>query len=715
MPRRKYDDESGHDADLFEPSPPVVTRDEALRISQQLGFLERRENPPLDDNEDDNNWENVEDEGAFIGINSVEVVVDASGDHYARHQRSLRRAEARARTQSKWKALEAQLTATYLHLQHHTRNWTNQPTFHSYLSNELDCQCSPEDLRKRRVDFIDLLSRTSKRTVRFCGCVPDVIRLLYLGYIGGSPQFPCTAFSVRLIQLHHHFWNHTSISTSGFIDALMAFLDLLCPVRLTPQQLKEKRTYKKNANRILRRPFSQAIDIYRRILLGQQALYEEGLGLTPHDISAAQCSRCFGPAEGEIKASPNEPDFIITMDGNFQHRHQSRASKDSPQEDQYPSSFIKPSQLEKEVVACNRTDAQANQIKTSCSDSHTAANDVRNSTSWDRCNDTGLFAGACRHDVPLYYVNIYQSGEKLYYPVAILKQLRELHPDKFIGVLYDIGCHLDVHIAKRGLFAGDLNMMFGTSVFHAYVHQWACQIKYHPRFNQYWGLSDGEGLERLWSFLSALVAPLRISTRLHQFLAIHWRTLFYASKVNEGSGQWLRRRFDNAVKVMKEAQAALTSLYAMPNPCLPGTNYSADFFREQWVAEREAYASKEAVLLTQKLELGRLLSLQDELNLEWSLPTLTPQQAILRLRTTSELKEKIAKQAAKVGTSDVLTLDEEQEAFLKLWYSKHEVALKYIAICEEKRPLQQSRSDGHESNLGQNQSSSCTSKACDST
>lgn len=49
-------------------------------------------------------------------------------------------------------------------------------------------------------------------------------------------------------------------------------------------------------------------------------------------------------------------------------------------------------------------------------------------------------------------------------------------------------------------------------------------------------------------------------------------------------------------------------------------------------------------------------------------------------------------------------MDKEQEAFLKLWYSKHEVALKYIAICEEKRPLQQSRSDGHESNLGQSQS-----------
>lgn len=167
MPRRKLD-ALGHDADLFghrrtqvrrrrrQPSPPAVTREEALRISQQLGFLERQQTPLLnsrteEENDNDNdNWENVDN------INEFENVPDSTGDHYARHQRSLRRAEARARTQHKWKALEAQLTATYLHLQHHTRNWTNEPTYHSYLSNEFQCQCLPEKLRKRCVDLIDL-------------------------------------------------------------------------------------------------------------------------------------------------------------------------------------------------------------------------------------------------------------------------------------------------------------------------------------------------------------------------------------------------------------------------------------------------------------------------------------------------------------------------------------------------------------------------------
>ncbi|EGG07133.1 uncharacterized protein MELLADRAFT_106193 [Melampsora larici-populina 98AG31] len=284
------------------------------------------------------------------------------------------------------------------------------------------------------------------------------------------------------------------------------------------------------------------------------SLFEEGLQLSQLDISAAQCSLCFGPAEGEVKVSPNKPDFIIAMDGNFQHRHQSYSSKDFPQEDQYPDFFIRTSNIEKEAVACQQTDAQANDIK------------------------------------------VKEGSGKI----------------RFSGE--DIMCILNLRCVLLGL--------------------------------------------------------------------------------------WLLRRYRNAVKVLGEAQSALNTLFQMANPALPGKNYSALFFRSQWASEREAYASKDAIMQKQKLELGRLLSLQDELEAAWLQPALTPQQALHRLRTTAEIKESIAQQAAKVGTANVLLLDKEQQAFLKLWYSKHEVGLRYIAICEEKRPLQQSRSDGHDTNLG---------------
>ncbi|KAH9820361.1 hypothetical protein DFH28DRAFT_844647, partial [Melampsora americana] len=53
-------------------------------------------------------------------------------------------------------------------------------------------------------------------------------------------------------------------------------------------------------------------------------------------------------------------------------------------------------------------------------------------------------------------------------------------------------------------------LIFGTSVFHAYVHSWSCQLDYNPRLNEGFGLSDGEGCERCWCKLSKLVAALTV-------------------------------------------------------------------------------------------------------------------------------------------------------------------------------------------------------------
>lgn len=66
-------------------------------------------------------------------------------------------------------------------------------------------------------------------------------------------------------------------------------------------------------------------------------------------------------------------------------------------------------------------------------------------------------------------------------------------------------------------------LKFGTSAFHASVHWWSCQLEYNPRLNIGWGLSDGEGNERNWSFLSPLVPQLRFATKQNRLDALHLR------------------------------------------------------------------------------------------------------------------------------------------------------------------------------------------------
>ncbi|KZV88479.1 hypothetical protein EXIGLDRAFT_583717, partial [Exidia glandulosa HHB12029] len=104
-------------------------------------------------------------------------------------------------------------------------------------------------------------------------------------------------------------------------------------------------------------------------------------------------------------------------------------------------------------------------------------------------------------------------GERQHFALALLRKLASELPTTWkIGVLYDIACQLSRSIEKWGLLAELADrLVFGVSVFHAYGHQWACQVVFHPRKRDGFGLTDGEGCERFWSSIRHLIAGLRVS------------------------------------------------------------------------------------------------------------------------------------------------------------------------------------------------------------
>lgn len=131
-----------------------------------------------------------------------------------------------------------------------------------------------------------------------------------------------------------------------------------------------------------------------------------------------------------------------------------------------------------------------------------------------------------------------------------------------IGIIYNIGCNLEKGIKKvscpttfsfisscqetkmiksiqHNIFkdAQAANcLMFATGVWHSYAHQHFCQIKYNPRWNPDWGMSDREGMERIWSSLAALIAPLRYSTKEHWLWALHFQSIFHNKAVRATGG-----------------------------------------------------------------------------------------------------------------------------------------------------------------------------------
>ena len=66
--------------------------------------------------------------------------------------------------------------------------------------------------------------------------------------------------------------------------------------------------------------------------------------------------------------------------------------------------------------------------------------------------DTALMALLCRHDRPLFLVNMTSAGERQYYALALIKALfLHLPSDWVVALLYDIACQLERSMRKVGL------------------------------------------------------------------------------------------------------------------------------------------------------------------------------------------------------------------------------------------------------------------------
>lgn len=186
------------------------------------------------------------------------------------------------------------LTALYLECQYHTQNWE---TLVSYLADQPKCSC--KDQSTRPIDLIDIYGKWpillfsslfwrpwcvspgwfSSYPFTFCKCCTNAIRLIYDGYLASSPQQPKMAFLVPVIQFHHKLWRTLAILTSGFIDALMDFLDKWSHSPLYSQLCNRKKT-----DHNLRKPLSHSVNLYQCLLNHQEKLYKEGLNLTSLDI-----------------------------------------------------------------------------------------------------------------------------------------------------------------------------------------------------------------------------------------------------------------------------------------------------------------------------------------------------------------------------------------------------------------------------------------------
>ncbi|KAH9808123.1 hypothetical protein DFH28DRAFT_1088139 [Melampsora americana] len=481
------------------------------------------------------------------------------------------------REEKQWQKVFPEMFNQFIQVSRKTSQWGN-PNLWDVDWKE-PCQCPPNPPRKLVV--FDILFR-KEITVDFCSCQSEASRLVSMGLIGGTAKQPRTAFSIRLIRLYHLLWKFCSIGLAPFCQALDEFLDAFNAMVLVA---------KANKPREWRKPFTSAVDAYREMIRREGELSIVVLKLTALEQLASNCPRCFGP---EVPGKrPSEPDVIVSLDGNFQHRRHKAASAEWRSETTVtPSLFLPPDFIEEwdsRIGICqngtqgNQVDQRDEELLDPCTERHTAADDVRGHHTWNGCDETGIFGMACRHDHILKFINIVQSGERGHFPVAtidwMLTQLEEADGDpKKLGVLYDIGCNLTKSIKKE---RSEDRLIIGTGAWHSYAHERSCQILYNPRLNDDWGMSDGEGLERIWSAFTDLVASLRYSTKFHRICSLNLRGIYHNESLREKAVDSMLRRLKEMEKLYRSSKAKLEELYLV-NP-----RYTTEYLVAQWKRQRK--------------------------------------------------------------------------------------------------------------------------------
>ncbi|KAJ7738190.1 hypothetical protein B0H16DRAFT_1730084 [Mycena metata] len=107
---------------------------------------------------------------------------------------------------------------------------------------------------------------------------------------------------------------------------------------------------------------------------------------------------------------------------------------------------------------------------------------------------------------------MHSAGEKQFNVVALMETFFQHLPHNIcVGLLYDVGCTFEHSCRKWGFLSHFLDRLaFVVSVFHAFGHEWACQLLYHPRKHIGFRFTNGEGCEHFWHSISHLIAHLRI-------------------------------------------------------------------------------------------------------------------------------------------------------------------------------------------------------------
>ncbi|KAF7331212.1 hypothetical protein MSAN_02440000 [Mycena sanguinolenta] len=339
--------------------------------------------------------------------------------------------------------------------------------------------------------------------------------------------------------------------------------------------------------------------------------------LTPgraHQILRDRCPACFG-LETWGRPLKEGGDVQLGADGCFSYRHLKSAG-DGPIS-YTPDYFIPKEKIDNvraRIASVRRSPPAAckpkipQEVLDACETSWEAANEKKRKADPQRYDASGVFVATCRHSQVLFMCNIDTPGEQQAYVIAAIETVAEhLPPQATILQTYDVGCVSDHSLNLFPILAPGLRerLSFCINVMHAFGHQWVCQLVYNPRMRRGCGLTDGEGVERIWSRIRKLIPLTRNQWNSRRIWMIDTYISFVNEEGLENLGTWLQRQEE------KNLAPKLAAAQRMLREC----RVSEQELRQEWAAQKAAQSSLRAhAPVRLKRELDKVLALQVQID-----------------------------------------------------------------------------------------------------
>ncbi|XP_062616844.1 uncharacterized protein LOC134278551, partial [Saccostrea cucullata] len=383
---------------------------------------------------------------------------------------------------------------------------------------------------------IDDKGRQHLRTIEFCACEEEPVTLLDFNLWPSSPMYPKIAFHFDLLRWLNGLMLESHVSAKSFCEALTA--------RLPKHQKKYTSKEEKEIYKVL---MEETINQFRHFCY-KMDFCERFEGLD----NGCSCPACY---------QTDTPFYCLDADFQLVRKTSSGKSWLDPKHSEH--FFVEQDKVDDFVSSYEE---KTSYTKTKDCSNFQAGDTLRSKNKNAKLSEKAVFGATCRHDFPQKFFSL-KHGERLGYAIFLLEMFKEQHSGKSVHISYDIACILKKHLEKTGNKELLQSFTFSVPVFHSYGHTASCQMIMSPRQTLGNGLTDGEGIERLWSYLGHFSCITKEMTPENRTDLLTDALIHYGQKIREKQGTrvekfWdvLVRKYERATDLMETNQRALDDM-----------------------------------------------------------------------------------------------------------------------------------------------------------